>query len=60
VWLVSNESAVRILAHRQNISRYKALLNTELTVVESDFIARRIAEESEEIRHLSRESLVPT
>jgi hypothetical protein len=56
---VSNESAVRILAHRQNISRYKALLKTQLTVIERDFIDRRIAEESGEIRRLSRTRAVP-
>jgi hypothetical protein len=56
---VSNESAVRILAHRQNISRYKALLKTQLTALERDFIDRRIAEESAEIRRLSRTVAIP-
>jgi hypothetical protein len=46
---VSDERAVRILVHRQNINRYKTLLRTKLTVLERDFIARRIAEEQAEI-----------
>jgi hypothetical protein len=53
VYPVSNERVVRIVAHRQNISRYKALLKTELTTIERDFIDRRIAEESAEIRRLA-------
>jgi len=57
---VSNESTVRILAHRQNINRYKALLKTELTVLERDFIDRRIAEESAEIRRLNGDRMVLT
>lgn len=55
---MSNESTVRILAHRQNINRYKALLKTELTMLERDFIDRRIAEENAEIRRLSRDCMV--
>ena len=57
---MSNESTVRILAHRQNINRYKALLKTELTVLERDFIDRRIAEESAEIRRLNGDRMVLT
>jgi hypothetical protein len=57
---VSNESAARILAHRQNISRYRALLKTRLTALERDFIDRRIAEESAEIRRLSPNVVFPT
>ena len=51
---MSDESAVRILVHRQNIIRYEALLRTELTALERDFIDRRIGEENAEIRRLSR------
>ena len=57
---MSNESTVRILAHRQNINRYKALLKTELTLLERDFIDRRIAEESAEIRRLNGDRMVLT
>ena len=58
MWPVSDENTVRILAHRQNINRYKALLKTELTVLERDFIDRRIAEENAEIHRLSRDCMV--
>jgi hypothetical protein len=49
---VRNEVAVRIVAHRQNIVRYKTLLKTKLTAIEREFIDRRIAEEQAELRHL--------
>ncbi len=46
-------TTIRILAHRQNIDRYKVLLRTELTPLERDFIRRRIAEEEAEAGRLS-------
>ena len=46
---------IRISAHRQNIDRYRALLRTQLTALERDFIHRRIAEEEAELRRLSGE-----
>jgi hypothetical protein len=45
--------AVKLQAHRQNIARYRSLLQTELTDVERTFIARRIAEEESEMRRLN-------
>ncbi len=45
--------AIQIQAHRQNIGRYRALLQTELTDVERAFTVRRIAEEEREVRRLS-------
>lgn len=48
-----DEVTVRILVHRQNIHRYKFLLETKLTDVERTFITRRIAEEEAEVRRLS-------
>ncbi len=48
-----NEIVIRLQAHRQNIARYRSLLNTELTEVERAFIDRRIAEEEREVRRLS-------
>jgi len=50
---VPDEVTVRILVHRQNIHRYKFLLETKLTEVERRFITRRIAEEEAEVRRLS-------
>jgi hypothetical protein len=49
---VPDEASVRILVHRQNIHRYKFLLETKLTDVERAFITSRIAEEEAEIRRL--------
>ena len=46
-------TTIQIVAHRQNIDRYKALLRTELTPLERDFIRRRIAEEETELRRLN-------
>jgi hypothetical protein len=48
---------IRISAHRQNIDRYRALLRTQLTALERDFIRRRIAEEEAELRRLSGERI---
>jgi hypothetical protein len=44
---------IKLQAHRQNIARYRALLRTELTDIERDFIDRRIAEEESEMRRLN-------
>lgn len=43
--LMIDEALARLRAHRQNINRYRALLQTKLTGLERDFIERRIAEE---------------
>jgi len=55
---VRDDIAARILAHRQNIRRYRALLRTPLTEIERAFIDRRIGEEEAELIRLraSRES----
>ena len=50
---MADVTTIRISAHRQNIGRYRALLRTELTPLEHDFILRRIAEEEAEMRSLS-------
>ena len=50
---VLDVTTIQIVAHRQNIDRYKALLRTELTPLERDFIRRRIAEEEAELRRLN-------
>jgi hypothetical protein len=50
---VLDVTTIQIVAHRQNIDRYKALLRTELTKLEREFIRRRIAEEEAEVRRLS-------
>ena len=48
-----DEATIRIIVHRQNIHRYKFLLETRLTELERAFITRRIAEEEGEVRRLT-------
>lgn len=50
---VLDVTTIQLVAHRQNIDRYKALLRTELTKLERESIRRRIAEEEAEVRRLS-------
>jgi hypothetical protein len=58
---VADEATMRIGVHRQNIRRYKFLLETPLTDLERAFINRRIAEEETEVRHLTaRRSRIST
>ena len=40
-----DENLARIRAHRNNISRYRSLLETHLSALERQFIERRITEE---------------
>lgn len=40
-----DESLARIRAHRNNIYRYRGLLQTRLSDLERDFIERRMADE---------------
>jgi hypothetical protein len=40
-----DETLAQFRARRQNINRYRSLLQTSLTEFERDFIERRIAEE---------------
>ncbi|HLH92864.1 MAG TPA: hypothetical protein VKX28_30940 [Xanthobacteraceae bacterium] len=47
---MADEATIRIGVHRQNIRRYKFLLETPLTDLERAFINRRIAEELAEVR----------
>jgi hypothetical protein len=48
-----DEASAQLHAHRQNINRYRALLQTNLTVLERDFIERRIAEEEAKVTALA-------
>jgi hypothetical protein len=40
-----DQTLAQFRAHRQNINRYRSLLQTNLTDLERDFVERRIAEE---------------
>jgi hypothetical protein len=51
-----DENSVRIVVHRQNIDRYRSLLKTPLTMIEREFIDKRIEEEEAEIHRLTAES----
>ena len=43
----------RLRTHRNNIARYRRLLNTNLTDLERQFIERRLSEEHSEFELLS-------
>jgi hypothetical protein len=40
-----DENLARLRAHRNNIHRYRRLLDTRLSEIEREFIARRLSEE---------------
>lgn len=40
-------------AHRQNLARYRKLLDTHLTAEERGFVERRVAEEQAALKRLS-------
>ena len=48
-----DEHLAQLRTHRRNINRYRALLQTKLTVLERDFIERRIAEEEAAVNALT-------
>jgi hypothetical protein len=52
-----DQSLARLRVHRQNIERYRRLLETDLTVLERDFIERRIAEEESALNRLGSDTL---
>ena len=52
-----DESLARLRVHRQNVERYRRLLETNLTVLERDFIERRIAEEESAVNRLGSDTL---
>src|SRR4029434_3817041 len=51
--IMIDENLARLRAHRQNIERYRRLLETSLTVLERDFVERRIAEEESALNRLA-------
>ena len=48
-----DETLAQFRAHRQNINRYRSLLQTNLTEFERRFIERRIAEEEAAVSALA-------
>ena len=51
-----DENLARLRAHRQNIDRYRRLIQTNLSVLEQDFIERRIAEEEAALHRLAADT----
>jgi hypothetical protein len=51
-----DENLARLRTHRQNIERYRRLLETSLTVLERDFVERRIAEEQSALNGLASDT----
>jgi hypothetical protein len=54
-----DETLAQFRARRQNINRYRSLLQTSLTEFERDFIERRIAEEEAAVSALALEASPP-
>jgi hypothetical protein len=52
-----DENFVRLRTHRGNIQRYRQLLETSLTDLEREFIAKRLAEEQSAIEALAATTL---
>ncbi|MBR0993067.1 hypothetical protein JQ580_20330 [Bradyrhizobium japonicum] len=48
-----DQDFARIRAHRNNLSRYRRLLKTELSDIERQFIERRLAEEQTALETLT-------
>lgn len=51
--MMSDEKLARLRAHRNNVHRYRRLLQTTLTELEREFIERRLAEEQSALRGLA-------
>lgn len=48
-----DEKLARLRTHRNNIARYRRLLQTKLTDLERQFIERRLSEEQSDYQRLS-------
>ena len=56
--MIDDEQLARMRTHRNNIHRYRHLLQTKLTELERDFINKRLAEEQSTLENLAA-STVP-
>jgi len=54
--MIDSISSIRVQAHRANIERYRKLMAGKLTLVEREYIMRRIAEERAEMKRLEAPS----
>lgn len=50
--MMNDDALLRLRTHRNNISRYRRLLATHLTQIETDYINRRLQEEQDAIASL--------
>ena len=51
--MMIDEQMTRMRTHRNNIDRYRHLLQTKLTELERDFIEKRLAEEQSNLERLA-------
>ncbi len=51
--MMIDEQMARMRTHRNNIYRYRHLLQTKLTELERDFIEKRLAEEQSNLERLA-------
>ena len=51
--MMVDEQMTRMRTHRNNIDRYRHLLQTKLTELERDFIEKRLAEEQSNLERLA-------
>ena len=55
--MMIDEQMTRMRTHRNNIYRYRHLLQTELTELERDFIEKRLAQEQSNLERLAASGL---
>jgi hypothetical protein len=51
--MTTDEKLARLRTHRNNISRYRRLLKTDLSAIERQFIERRMNEEKSAMKNLA-------
>jgi hypothetical protein len=56
--MMIDENLARLRAHRNNINRYRRLLQTQLTMLERNFIEQRLAEEDAALHLLARNTSI--
>jgi hypothetical protein len=54
-----DEQVARLRAHRNNISRYRRLLKTNLSDLERQFLERRLSEERSAVESLAHPAPTP-
>jgi hypothetical protein len=57
--MMFDEQLVRMRTHRNNIQRYRYLLQTRLTELEREFIEMRLAEEQSKLESLAASTFPP-